>query len=305
MAAVSRDRRPLSSNLKGMLMMLGASLVLTSMHGAVRYVSAGMHPFEVAFFRNLFGLLTVMPLLVRGGWGSLRSQHPWWQLLRGLFGLCAMLSWFYGLSVVPLAEATALSFSAAIFGSLGAALFLGERMRARRWSAVLFGFIGALIILRPGIGVFQPGALVVLFASLGWAAALLTVKHLSRSDGVLTIVGWSSILLTVFSLPPALLVWTAPSAAQLWWLLLIGSLATLGHLAMTSAFKLADASAVFPIDFTRLLWASAIGLVAFGEWPDRWTWIGGSVIFASTAYIGYRESLRRRQAQSIRLDCGT
>lgn len=276
-------------------MMLGATLVLTSMHGAVRYVSAAMHPFEVAFFRNLFGLLTVMPLLVRGGWSSLRSEHPWWQLLRGLFGLCAMLSWFYGLSVVPLAEATALSFSAAIFGSIGAALFLGERMRLRRWSAVVLGFAGALIILRPGIGVFQPGALVVILASLGWAAALLTVKFLSRSDGVLAIVGWSSILLTVFSLPPALFVWTTPSVDQLGWLLLIGTLATLGHLAMTTAFKLADATAVFPIDFTRLLWASVIGLVAFGEWPDRWTWIGGSLIFGSTVYIAYRESLHRRQ----------
>ena len=104
----------------------------------------------MAFFRNVFGLVAIAPLIYRAGLGSLRSRQPKLQLARALIGIVAMLSWFYALSVIPIAEATALSFTAVIFGSIGAALFFGERMRARRWSAVVIGFLGALIILRPG-----------------------------------------------------------------------------------------------------------------------------------------------------------
>ncbi len=283
----------LPAGLRGMALMLLATLVLTTMHGVIRHLSAAMHPFEVTFFRNLFGLLVVLPLLVRGGRAALRPRSPRLHLLRSAFGLFAMLAWFYGLSVVPLAEATALSFTSVIFGSLGASLVLGERMGVRRWSAVGWGLLGALLILRPGWQALNPGALIVLFASLCWAAALLTVKRLARTDPVVTIVGWNSVLLTVFSFPVALLEWRTPSAVELGWLVLVGLLATAGHLAMTRAFQLADATVIFPVDFTRLLWASLIGVLAFGEWPDLWTWVGGTVIFASTTYLSYREARLR------------
>jgi drug/metabolite transporter (DMT)-like permease len=131
-------------------------------------------------------------------------------------------------------------------------------------------------------------------SSLCWAGALLTVKKLSTTDSVVCIVTWNSVLLTVLSLPVALPVWVTPSTEQLLWLGIIGVLATLGHLAMTSAFKASDATAVFPVDYTRLLWASVIGYLAFGEIPDLWTWIGGTIIFASTTYIAYREAALRR-----------
>jgi drug/metabolite transporter (DMT)-like permease len=264
------------------------------MHATVRYVSADMHAFEIAFFRNLFGLFAILPLAIRGGLGSFKSRQPGLQLLRSAFGLAAMLAWFYGLSVVPIAQATALSFTSVIFGSIGAALLLGERMGLRRWSAVLAGFVGALVILRPGVGDFDRGALIVVLSSVCWAGAMLTVKRLSATDSIVCIVTWNSVLLTVFSLPAALSVWVTPNTEQLLWLGLIGVLATLGHLAMTGAFKVSAATVVFPVDYTRLLWASVIGYLAFGEVPDAWTWIGGSLIFASTTYIAYREAALRR-----------
>ncbi|MCK5366546.1 MAG: DMT family transporter, partial [Gammaproteobacteria bacterium] len=127
-----------------------------------------------------------------------------------------------------------------------------------------------------------------------WAGALLTVKRLSATDSVVCIVTWNSILLTVLSLPVAIPVWVTPSTGQLLWLSLIGLLASLGHLAMTGAFKASDATVVFPVDYTRLLWATVIGYLAFGEIPDIWTWIGGTIIFASTTYISYREATLRR-----------
>jgi drug/metabolite transporter (DMT)-like permease len=278
-----------ASNARGMFFMLLATLALSGMHALVRFLSAEMHAFEITFFRNLCGLLVMAPLMFQAGREELKSRQPQWHLLRGCFGILAMGLWFYGLSVVPIAEATALSFTAAIFGSVAAALFLGERMKLRRWTAVITGFVGALIILRPGFQSMQPGAWIVLASSLFWALALVTVKRLSSTDSTVCIVAWNSVLLTLFSLPLALPVWVTPTITQLGWLMLIGLLATLGHLAMTNAFRLADVSAVFPVDFSRLLWASLLGLLLFGEWPDAATWIGGAVIFASTTYITLRE----------------
>jgi len=280
--------------MRGPLLMLAATAVLTCMHATVRHVSDGMHSFEITFFRNLFGLVAILPLALRAGIGNLKSRQPGLQLLRSAFGLVAMFTWFYALSVVPIAQATALSFTSVIFGSIGAALLLGERMRLRRWSAVLAGFAGTLVILRPGFGDVDPAALIVVLSSICWAAALLTVKRLSATDSVVCIVTWNSILLTVLSLPVAIPVWVTPSTGQLLWLSLIGLLATLGHLAMTGAFKASDATVVLPVDYTRLLWATVIGYLAFGEIPDIWTWIGGTIIFASTTYISYREATLRR-----------
>lgn len=274
--------------------MLAATAVLTCMHASVRHISDGMHPFEITFFRNLFGLVAILPLAVRAGLASMKSRQPGLQLLRSGFGLAAMLTWFYGLSVVPIAQATALSFTSVIFGSIGAAILLGERMRLRRWSAVVAGFVGTLVILRPGLGTADPAALIVLLSSLCWAGALLTVKRLSSTDSVVCIVTWNSILLTLLSLPVALPVWVTPNGEQLLWLLAIGVLATLGHLAMTGAFKASEATVVFPVDYMRLVWASVIGYLAFSEIPDLWTWLGGTIIFASTTYIAYREAALRR-----------
>ena len=279
-----------STNLHGILFMLVSTLVLSSMHAMVRYVSAELHPFEIAFFRNLFGLLAVAPLLVRSGHTALVTKHPRLQMLRAVIGVGAMLCWFYGLSVVPIAEATALSFSSAIFASLGAVLLLGEKMRLRRWLAVIVGFLGTLVILRPGFAAVDHNVFYVLASSVCWGFSIVIVKRLSRSDSTVAIVAWMSIMLTVLSFIPALFVWVWPTPQQLAWLVLIGAVATLGHLAMTQALKLAEATAVMPLDFTRLLWTSVIGYVMFTEVPDSWTWIGGTMIFGSAAFITYRES---------------
>ncbi len=280
--------------LRAMLLMLFSTLVLSAMHGLVRHLGQQLHPFEIAFFRNLFGLLVILPLLIRHGRQSFATSQPGLQLLRGLSSIVAMLGWFYGLSLVPIAEATALSFSSAIFASLGAVLILGETMRLRRWTAVVVGFIGTLIILRPGFAEVGPGVWWILLSSVCWGISIVIVKRLGRTDSALSIVTWMSVMLTIYSLPPALWVWQQPTLLQLGLLLLIGTLASAGHLAMVSALKLVDASSLTPLDYTRLIWASLIGYLAFGELPDLWTWVGGSLIFASATYITLREARLRR-----------
>jgi drug/metabolite transporter (DMT)-like permease len=276
--------------LLGALVMLVAAALLSTMHAMVRHLGAELHPFEIAFFRNLFATLAVLPLVARTGFAQLRSRAPGLQLARSVVGVMAMLSWFYGLSVVPLAEATALSFTAVIFGSIGAMLFLREPLRASRAMAVLVGFAGTLVILRPGAGAVDSGAFIVLFSSGCWAVALLFVKRLSAIDSTVCIVAWNSIALTVLSLPAAVAVWQTPTAEQLLLLAGIGALAVLGHLAMTKALGLADAGVVLPMDYSRLLWAAALGFLVFAEVPDLWTWVGGVLIVASTVCLSYRES---------------
>jgi len=280
----------LSGNVNGMLLMLIASIVLTIMHALVRHIGSDMHPFEVSFFRNLFGLIAVMPLVLRSGIKSLYTRHPGLQLLRAVLGVSAMLSWFYALSIVPIAQATALSFTAVIFASVGAAVVLREKMHVRRWTAVCLGFVGAFFILRPGFQEVSFGMMLVLGSSVAWGMAVVVVKRLSRTDPVVSIVAWMAISLTVFSFVPALYVWTWPSFEELLLLSLVGALGTTGHLAMTNALKHAEATTITPLDFTRLLWASVIGYFVFGEIPDIWTWIGGGIIIASASYLIFREA---------------
>ncbi|MDX1605105.1 MAG: DMT family transporter [Candidatus Competibacterales bacterium] len=279
---------------RAVLLMLLATLLLASMHALVRHLGQQLPPFEIAFFRNLFGLLVIVPLILRHGRTAFISRQPGLQLLRGLSSILAMLGWFYGLSLVPVAEATALSFTSAIFASLGAVVLLGERMRLRRWSAVAVGFVGALVLLRPGFTEVGAGAVVILLGSVCWGASIVIVKRLSRTDSTISIVVWMSIMLTLYSLPPALYVWQWPDATQLAWLLLVGGLASGGHLAMVGALRRVDATLLMPLDYTRLIWTSLLGYWAFSEVPDRWTWIGGSLIFASAAYITFREARLRR-----------
>ncbi|MFO1352490.1 MAG: DMT family transporter [Gammaproteobacteria bacterium] len=279
-----------SAQLRAAFFAVLATALLATMHALVRRTSQGLHPFEIAFFRNLFGLLTVTPFLIRAGRGALRTQQPRLQMLRSALGIIALLSWFYGLSRVPIAQATALSFSAVIFATLGASFILHEKLHLRRWLAVGCSFAGTLIVLRPGFHELNVGVLVILLSSVCWGTNLIIVKRLSGTDETFSVVAWMSIMMTVLAILPAVWVWRWPTMEQTGWLLLVGLTGGAGQLAMTKAMQLADASVVVPLDFTRLLWTSLIGYWWFAEIPDLWTWIGGAVIFLSSALLTYRES---------------
>ena len=279
----------------GLLFMVLATIILASMHGMVRHMGGDMHPFVLVFFRNFFGLLVMVPLIVRAGRNGLRSDNYHLLFLRGISGICAMLTWFYSLAFVPLAEATALSFTAAIFAALCAIIFLGEKIRIRRWAAIFCGFAGVLIVLRPDAENFNPLMLLILVSTVFWASSITLVKHLSKTDSTTSIVGWMSILLTTLSLPFALYYWQWPVGEQWVWLIVIGAFGTLGHLCMVRALALADTTAVMSIDFFRLLWGAIIGAYFFGDLVEASTWIGAIVIFASGLYIIFRESIVQRK----------
>ncbi len=237
----------------------------------------------------------MVPFALRQGRQALISKRPKLQLVRGFLGNIAMLTWFYALSILPVGDATALSFTAVIFTAIGAALFLREKVGVRRWAAIFIGLIGTTIILRPGVQAVSLGALVVVGSTVLWACTLLIVKVLGRTDSSITIVFYSSVYFTLFSFPVALYDWTWPTLTQLGLMIVIGGMAALGHFAIAEAMKAADASVIVPLDFTRLLWAAGVGYLVFGEFPDFWTWVGGIVVFSSTVYISYREAQARKR----------
>ena len=291
-AARLRERWRGSSTLRGTIYMLVSTFCSTAMHGVVRYLSADLPTFELVFFRNLFGFACLLPWLITSGFAGFRSARLSFHIFRALLGIAGLSTWFYGLALVPLAEATALNFLGAIFTCLGAALFLGERMHGRRWLAVLIGFAGTLVMLRPGAEAVSFGAIVVIFSAVLWSGSLIMLKHLSATDSSVTIVGTLYFFLVVFSLGPALLVWRTPTPSELAWLVIMGGIGAVSHLTLARAFQAADTGQLMPLDFTRLIWASLIGWLVLAESPDLWTWLGGILIFAGSMLTTARGSAK-------------
>lgn len=283
-----------SPNLRGILMVSLSTVGFSAMHTLVRHVSNELDPIQISFFRNAFGFVVFAPWLIRYGPGVMRTKRLGMHGLRAVLNVMAMFAYFTALSITPLARVTALGFTAPIFAALLSMAFLGERFRARRWAALIIGFGGTLVILRPGFQAIDPGSILVLISAVLWGITMIVIKVLTRTESSMTITGYMNLLLTVLSLGPALYVWQTPQPGTWVWLLLIGILGTLAQVALAQALKEADAGVVMPFDFLKLLWISVLGFVFFAEAPDFFIWSGGAVVFASTTYLAYRESQLRK-----------
>ncbi len=290
-----------AGNIKGIGWMLLSGFLFVGVTGIVRHLGTDMSPIQAAFIRYAFGLVLVMPLLLRlggGAWlfsgGRARRRRLGLHALRGLIHGIGVMLWFYAMARIPIAEVTALGFIAPVFTTLGAALFLGERLRARRIGAVLVAFGGAMIILRPGFHEISAGALAQLAAAPLFAASFLIAKKLTETETSPSIVAHMAIFVTLALLPGAIVEWRTPTLEELGWLFLTAVFATLMHLAMTQAFRCAEISVVQPFTFLQLVWATLLGYYVFAERPEVWIWIGGAVIVGSATYIAHREALARR-----------
>jgi len=275
--------------LRGALLMAGAAAGYAILHGSVRYLSAEIHPFEITFFRNLFGFIVLLPWFAIHGLKPLRTQRIGLHLLRATSNVVAMMMFFMALSMTPLVQVQALGFTAPLFATVLAIFILGERVRLRRWVALIAGFVGALIIIRPGLQPLDTGSLLTLGSAAVWAFTLITIKILSRTDSAVTITAYMVLLMSPLSLLPALYYWTWPDGEAWFWLVVCGVAGTAAQLLMAQSFRVAEATVVLPIDFTKIVWGALIGYLAFGEVVDVWTWIGAAVIFSGITYITYRE----------------
>lgn len=278
-----------SAIMRGIALMCLSTVAFAFMHALVRHVSSELPIFQIAFFRNLFGLIVLVPLIVRSNFELFRSRQIGLHALRGVVNIGAMLMFFMALSMTPLAKVTALSFTAPIFMAILSVLVLGERFRIHRWLAIVFGFIGMMIILRPGLVAMDTGAMLVLGSAGLWAIAMVLIKVLSRTESSVSIVAWMGIFLCLFSIGPALWVWQPVSGTQMIWLMLVGLFGTIAQVALSQSLKETDPTAVMPFDFLKLVWTTLLGVWFFAEIPDLYTWVGAAVIFGSGLYIARRE----------------
>lgn len=269
--------------------MLAATLLFTIMGITARHVSATIHTFEVVFFRIAFGVVLLAPLVLSYGLRHFRTRHFGLHFARAAAQVVEMTIYFVGLTMIQYAQVQALTFTTPLFVTVLAVIFLRERIHARRITALAVGFLGAMLVLRPGIVPVDTGSLLILASALGWAGVILIVKQLTRTDSSVTITAWMIVLMSPMALIPALFVWVWPTWTEWCWLAIAGITGTLGQLAVTQAFRVADTGAVMPIDFIKLIWAALLAYLVFGEVPSVWTWIGGSVIFGGALYLVLRE----------------
>lgn len=269
--------------------MLLAAALLAAMHGCVRLATFETHPFEVAFFRNVFGFLVMMPMLLHGGISMFKTKRPGLHLVRGVLNGGSMLMWFMALSLIPLADATALTLTGPMFVALAAILFLGERVGIWRWAAMAVGIAGALCVIRPGYQEVSLGAMLAVGCVALAALSKISAKSLTRDDDPATVAASVQFLMIPVTFVPALFYWQWPTLDQLLLMAGIGVLGGLGHYSFTRAYAIADISFAEPIVFTRMIWATAFGFLVFAEIPDLWTWIGAILIVSGTTLLAWRE----------------
>ena len=285
------------SNILGCLWMVAGGLLFVAVTVMVRLLGSDMPAVQAAFIRYLIGVLLVLPMLWRmrsRGFG-LGPGRVGRYALRGLVHGVAVLLWFFAMARIPLAEVTAIGFSTPVFTALGAILIFGEQVKLRRILAILAGFVGTLLILRPGFTTIEAGSLAQLIAAFFFAASFLLAKRMTQSESSADILVMLSIFCTLALLPGALYYWRTPTLTEVAWLTGVAVFATTGHYAITRAIAAAPLTVTQPLSFLQLIWAVVIGYWLFDEVPDSWVIGGGLVIVAAVSYLAHREAQAARR----------
>ncbi len=275
--------------------MVLTGLLFVTVTGIVRHLGSQLPAVEAAFLRYAIGLALISPAFLR-----LRHHRPstlnmTFYAGRGLVHGFAVMLWFFAMARIPIAEVTAIGYISPIFVTLGAAFFLKEKLQFRRIMGVVFGFIGALIILRPGFQTINIGQLAQLTAAPLFATSFLMAKKMTDKSDPVVIVAMLSLFSTLVLLPGAIIQWRPPSMDELLWLTLTAIVATAGHYTLTQAFKAAPITVTQPVAFLQLVWAMILGMFVFGEPLDFYVMLGGGIIVAAATYISHREAVIARK----------
>lgn len=290
--AESRVSRPVA----GIFWMLVTGLCFVAVTALVKYLGPRVPAAEAAFLRYLLGLVFLLPVL-RPLLRTRLTRRQWGLFtLRGMAHAGGVILWFFAMTQIPLAEVTAMNYLAPVYVSIGAALFLGERLHARRIAAVVFALLGAAIILRPGFREVEPGHLAMLLAAVVFGGSYLLAKVLADEVSATMVVAMLSIWVTVGLAPFALAVWVTPNWNEIAILFAVACFATAGHYTMTLAFAAAPVTVTQPVTFLQLVWATLLGALVFGEAVDIWVVLGGAVILGSVTFITWREAMVSRRA---------
>jgi drug/metabolite transporter (DMT)-like permease len=279
----------------GIFWMIFTGLMFVAVTAVVKHIGSDVPAAQAAFLRYILGLVFLLPMIkpILAAHLTGRQKKLFW--VRGLVHTIAVILWFFAMARIPIAEVTAMNYLSPVYVSMGAALFLGEKLPPRRLAAVIMALVGAMIILRPGVKEVEIGHIAMLATAVFFAIGYLIAKQLSGEVSAPVVVGMLSITVTVGLAPFAAAVWVTPTLAQLGWLFLVACFATAGHYAMTLAFAAAPLTVTQPVTFLQLVWAVLLGAVVFGEAVDGWVIFGGAVIMASVTFITWREAVARRK----------
>ncbi|WP_425450171.1 DMT family transporter [Virgifigura deserti] len=280
---------------RGIMFMLLSVFLFSCMDALIKWMSAGYPLGQIVFFRNLFAFLPVALFLRRaGGIAVLRTEHPGGHLWRAAVGLGAMVCTFASYALMPLPDATALRQSGSLFLTALSVPLLGEKVGVRRWSAVAVGFVGVLIMTRPGAGMFDPAALLAIAGAALTAFAMVAVRQLSRTESPVTIVFYFTLFCTLLSGLSLPFQWLTPSTGDFLLLVAIGLIGGVAQIAMTQAFGLAPVAVVAPFQYSALIFALFFGYVLWDDVPGVFILTGAALVVASGLYILHREAKLRR-----------
>ncbi len=280
-------------NLRGLLFMLAGFASFACGDVLAKILTADYHPVQIAWTRQ-FGVSAVaLLILLLHGSALLKSVAPGTQLLRGLCAVVSAVCFIFALRYVPLADAVAVSFVAPFIVTVLAAALLGEPVGIRRWTAVIIGFIGTLVIIRPGLGVFHPAILLVVVAAAAFAARQVVSRHIGRRDPTMTTLAYTALTSFVVLVPPLFFFWRTPqNATDLALMIGLTVVSGLGELLIIKALEIAHAAVVSPMHYSLILFATLLGYFVFGDFPDAWTWVGSAILIGSGLYVFYREHRR-------------
>jgi drug/metabolite transporter (DMT)-like permease len=278
--------------IRGCLWMSGAVLSFSTMAIAVRQLLQDMGVFEILFLRTFVALLAVVGYAAVTGFAPLRTGRIGLHTLRNLTHFGGQWCWVFAIGALPLATVFAIEFTMPVWTALLAYFFLGERLTAPRLVMLTLGLVGVSVILRPGVSAIQPAAFVMVLGALFYAANMITTKRLTTTDSALAILFWMNLIQTPIALIPALPAWVTPSLSHTPWIAALAGGSLFAHYCMTRAFRLADATVVVPIDFTRLPLIAVVGALVYNEPLDPMVFVGAAIIFCGTYYALSREARR-------------
>ncbi len=281
--------RSLPGNARGALWIILGCIMFSAMTVVVKFLGGSFDSFQLAFFRALFGLFAVLPFFLRYDMGLVRTERLGMHLARSLCGACAMLCGFYAITHLPLADAVSISYARALFLIPLAVLFLGEVVRLRRWTATAIGFVGVIVMMRPG-GDIELATWVAVIGAFLVAVVTIMIKKLSTTEWPETLLLYFGVISSLVALGPALLVWRTPTLVELAFLMAIGTLGAAGQYCIIRGYRSGEATALLPFDYTRLICAGVIGFLWFAEILDAWTLTGAAIVVGATLYIGIREA---------------
>jgi len=285
-----------NANARGLVYMALGFLLFASGDTIAKLLSDQLHPIQIVWFRQLGLMAAASVLLVVHGRSLLRTAFPLRQIARGALAVVSALSFVFGITYVPLADAVAVTFVAPFMVTIMGVIFLREQVGPRRWAAIVLGFIGAMIIIRPGLGVFHPAIFLVLAAAAFFAMRQVLSRALAGADRTQTTVIYTAVVSVALLTLPMPLVWRWPAGPSVYLLLLaMAVLAACGEIMVIRALEIAQAAVVAPVHYSLIIWATLYGWVIFGELPDFWTFLGTSIILLTGIYLIHRERVVRRR----------